>query len=180
MTKQLKFKNGDTWDQIGLGTWKSQRGDVRKAVISAIELGYRHIDCAAIYMNEEEIGHAIRDCINRKIVERKDLWITSKLWNNAHQFNDVLPALRKTLTDLQLEYLDLYLVHWPVAIKNTVGTATIADDYLPLSKVPLAETWSGMEEVQLAGLARHIGVSNFSQKKLEALLAECRHQPEVN
>lgn len=178
--KDLKFSNGDHWNQIGLGTWKSKPGDVGKAVESAIEMGYRHIDCAAIYMNEPEIGIAIQSCLKKGIVKREDLWITSKLWNNAHRENEVLPALKKTLADLQLDYLDLYIIHWPVAIKNSVINATLPEDYLPLSEVPVSETWRGMEEAKKSGLAKHIGVSNFSQKKLADLLKNCKEKPEVN
>lgn len=178
--KKLKFTNNDLWDQIGLGTWKSKPGEVGAAVESAIEMGYRHIDCAAIYMNEQEIGIAIQNCIKRGIIKREDLWITSKLWNNAHRKNEVIPALKKTLADLQLDYLDLYIIHWPVAIKNEIINAKEPEDYLPLSEVPVSETWSGMEEAHKMGLARHIGVSNFSQKKLYDLLKNCSHKPEVN
>ena len=178
--KQLTFSNGNKWDQLGLGTWKSKRGDAGKAVESAIEMGYRHIDCAAIYLNEAEIGEAIQNCIKKGIVKREDLWITSKLWNNSHRKNEVIPALKNTLADLRLDYLDLYLIHWPVAIKNTVLNATSPDDYVPLSEIPVAETWQGMEEVQKTGLTRHIGVSNFSQKKLADLLKNCIQKPEVN
>lgn len=178
--QKLKFANGDQWEQIGLGTWKSKPGDVGKAVELAIEMGYRHIDCAAIYMNEGEIGEAIHSCIQRGLINRKDLWITSKLWNNAHGRDEVIPALKKTLRDLKLDYLDLYLIHWPVAIKNNVINATQADDYLSLAQQPIAATWQGMEEAKALGLTRHIGVSNFSRLKLENLLANCKEKPEVN
>lgn len=176
----LKFANGDQWPQIGLGTWKSKPGDVGKAVIAAIELGYRHIDCAAIYMNETEIGEALKICFDKGIVKREELWITSKLWNNAHRKQEVLPALKKTLADLQLDYLDLYIIHWPVAIKNSVINATVPDEYIPLNEVPISETWLGMEEDMKLGLTRHIGVSNFSQKKLADLLKNSTQKPEVN
>lgn len=178
--KKLKFANGDLWDQIGLGTWKSKPGEVGAAIISAIEAGYRHIDCAAIYLNEPEIGEALKHCFEKGIVKRNELQITSKLWNNAHRKNEVLPALQKTLADLQLDYLDVYIIHWPVAIKNSVVSATVAEEYIPLSEIPVAETWSAMEELKSAGLVKHIGVSNFSQKKLADLLTKCNIKPEVN
>lgn len=180
MEKRLQFSNGDFWDQIGLGTWKSKPGEVGAAVESAIQMGYRHIDCAAIYMNEPEIGQAIQNCIKKGIVKREELWITSKLWNNAHGQDEVVPALKKTLTDLRLDYLDLYIIHWPVAIKNNVVNATQPDEYIPLEKLPVEQTWKGMENSLELGLTKHIGVSNFSKKKLIDLLSKCKIKPEVN
>jgi len=177
--QELKFANGDLWPQIGLGTWKSKPGDVGKAVVTAIEMGYRHIDCAAAYLNENEIGAALKTCFEKGIVKRDELWITSKLWNNAHKSGEVIPALKNTLKDLQLDYLDLYLIHWPVAIKNSVMNAA-PEDYLPLSEVPIIETWKAMENAKNAGLAKHIGVSNFSQKKLSELIKLATQKPEVN
>ena len=165
---------------LGLGTWKSAPGEVKNAIIHAIEIGYRHIDCAAIYQNESEIGEAITECIEKGLVKREDLWITSKLWNDSHKKDEVKPALQKTLSDLKLDYLDLYLMHWPVAFKNGVAFPESSDGYLSLSEVSIAETWKAMQEVQAEGLTKHIGTSNFSQKKLQELIALGGQKPEMN
>lgn len=165
---------------LGLGTWKSESGEVYTAVKTAIKEGYRHIDCAPIYGNEKEIGHAISECINEGLVIREDLWITSKLWNDAHARADVVPALRQTLIDLQIDYLDLYLIHWPVAIKKEVQFPLSGSDFISLTELPLTETWKGMEESVNLGLTRHIGVSNFGIKALQTILANCEIAPEVN
>ena len=117
----MTLSGGDKMPVIGLGTWKAEPGQVYQAVLESIKLGYRHIDCAALYMNEPEIGQALTEAFKQGIVKREELWITSKLWNNAHLQDDVRPALEKTLNDLQLEYLDLYLMHWPVALKPDVS-----------------------------------------------------------
>ena len=178
--RQLTFSNGDTMPAIGLGTWKSAPGEVHDAVIAAIKAGYRHIDCAAIYGNEPEIGQALSEVFSQGIAQREDLWITSKLWNSAHEQADVLPALKKTLGDLQLEYLDLYLMHWPVALQSGIGFPETGDDFLSLEDVPLTETWKAMKDCLDQGLVRHIGVSNFSVKKIESLLQKSVHAPEMN
>ncbi|GAL82723.1 aldo-keto reductase family 1 member B10 [Algibacter lectus] len=100
---------------LGLGTFRSEPNEVYNAVLSAIKIGYRHIDCAAAYGNEKEVGNAIAEAIKQGLVTREDLWVTSKLWNASHGEENVIPALNQTLEDLQLDYLDLYLIHWPVA-----------------------------------------------------------------
>jgi len=165
---------------LGLGTWKSQPGEVGAAVRSAIELGYRHIDCAAIYANEAEVGEAIAAAIADGLVTRDELWITSKLWNNAHAPADVEPALRKTLADLRVEHLDLYLIHWPVALRAEVTLPASPTDLISLDELPLADTWTALEDCAAAGLARHIGVSNFSLTKVRALMTAARRAPELN
>ena len=113
--KSLTLNNGNTIPQVGLGTWKSEPGQVKNAVKSALSLGYKHIDCAPIYGNEKEVGEGLTESFTNNFVKREDIFITSKLWNNRHYQNDVVPALKQTLKDLQLDYLDLYLIHWPVA-----------------------------------------------------------------
>ena len=178
--KKLTYENGDKMPAFGLGTWKSAPGDVYKAVKFAIEAGYRHIDCAPIYGNEKEVGQAISESIKEGFVRREDLWITSKLWNSEHVKEDVLPAIKQSLEDLQIDYLDLYLIHWPVALKKGVDFPQTVEDTLPLSQVPIINTWRAMEEAVELSLIKHIGVSNFGVNRLKSLLSEAKIKPEVN
>lgn len=178
--KFYPLANGDTIPALGLGTWKSEKGKVARAIGDALHIGYRHFDCAPIYGNEVEIGQALKEALNSGLIEREELWITSKLWNDAHEAESVLPALQKTLRDLQIDYLDLYLIHWPVVLKKGLGLPEKAEDFLPLDEVPLVETWKAMEGCLERGLCKHLGVSNFSQKKLANLLESGSVKPEVN
>ena len=176
----LKFQNNDTMPAFGLGTWNSQPGEVYDAIQTAIQIGYRHIDCALVYGNQKEIGQSLKDVFRKELVNRSEMWITSKLWNNSHSKEDVIPALKQTLSDLQLEYLDLYLVHWPVAIRNDILYPRLASDMISLDEVPLVKTWEAMEQAKEQGLTRHIGVSNFGISNLNLLLENSRVQPEMN
>lgn len=165
---------------LGLGTWKSEPGEIGVAIREALVAGYRHIDCARIYLNEAEIGSAFEEAFRNGVVQREELFITSKLWNDAHRPEGVKPALEQALTELRLEYLDLYLVHWPVAHKRGVLRPETAEDFISLEELPLVETWQAMEELVTSGLVRHIGVSNLSAPKLRALCAATNHAPEMN
>jgi alcohol dehydrogenase (NADP+) len=178
--QQLKFKNGDTMDAIGLGTWKSKSGEVGHAVEHALKSGYRHIDCAAIYGNEDEIGKTFNKVFSDGEIKREDVFITSKLWNNAHLPEDVEPALDKTLSDLQLDYLDLYLMHWPVAFKPEYRNASKPEEYLSPEEAPIVDTWNAMIELKNKGKVKHIGVSNFSISKLKDLISKTNEVPEMN
>ena len=176
---RLQCANGDSLPMIGLGTWKAKPGEVYEAVKSAIEVGYRHIDCASVYGNETEIGQAIADQINAGTVSRDELWITSKLWCDSFAAEDIKPALISTLHDLQLEYLDLYLMHWPIPLKKGHGMRT-ADDFVDPVLLPYTDTWVNMNQLSAEGLVRHCGVSNFTVKKLKKLLENTPFKPAVN
>lgn len=178
--KMLNFSNGDQMPIVGLGTWKSAPGEVYAAVGEAIRIGYRHIDCALVYGNEAEIGRALGDAMRAGQVKRSELWITSKLWNNAHGRDNVAVALGKSLHDLALSYLDLYLIHWPIPLRPGTVFPKSGADFLPPAEAPIESTWEGMEAAVQAGLTRHIGVSNFSARKLRAIIEHCSIKPEVD
>lgn len=178
--KILKFKNGDQLHSIGLGTWKARGNVLKKAIKDALYAGYRHIDTATNYGNEEVIGEALAEVFAEGNILREDVFITSKLWNDSHVEGQVIPAVQDSLKRLKLDYLDLYLIHWPVAFKHGVDVPKTPDDYLSLEEVPLIDTWKQMEEVKNNGMAKHIGVSNFSIKKLKELISKATLKPEMN
>jgi alcohol dehydrogenase (NADP+) len=173
--KTYTLPSGNIMPGFGLGTWKSDPGVVGASVIHAINIGYRHIDCAAIYGNEAEIGQALTTLFtnNDSGIKRDDIFLTSKLWNANHSPDDVEPALRKTLADLKVDCLDLYLMHWPVAMGSE-------GQMISLDELPLIDTWRAMEACVDNGLVKDIGVSNFSKKKLQELCGKARIRPAVN
>ncbi|CAK1555951.1 unnamed protein product [Leptosia nina] len=177
----VKFYNGKTIPALGLGTWKSKPGEVELAVKAALDIGYRHIDCAYVYGNEKEVGDAIAAKIKEGVVKREDLFITSKLWNTFHQPELVKGALLQTLENLQLQYLDLYLVHWPQAYKEG-GDLFPADESgkIQFSDVDYLYTWKAMEPLVGAGLVRSIGISNFNSGQVERLLKVATIKPVTN
>lgn len=177
---KLTFRNGDKLDAIGLGTWKSEPGEVGQAVRDAIKIGYRHIDCAWIYQNEAEIGQAFQAAFADGDVAREDLFITSKLWNSFHAAEDVETAVRQSLDALQLDYLDLYLIHWPIAHQPGVVFSEDASGFAPIEDYPIADTWKAMEALVEKGLVKHIGVSNFNVVKIKQLMETTVIVPEMN
>lgn len=175
----LPLNNGHKIPALGLGTWKSKSGEVKTAVEAAIDLGYRHIDCAFVYGNEKEIGEALKKKFDEGL-DRKDIFITSKLWNTKHGAEDVRPALTQTLKDLQIDYLDLYLIHWPIGWQR--GDVTFPRDEagnLVYSDIHYNETWPELEKCVDDGLVRSIGLSNFNSKQITEVYNGARIKPAV-
>jgi alcohol dehydrogenase (NADP+) len=170
---------------VGLGTFGSDRftaDEIATAVKDAIALGYRHIDCAAAYQNEDKIGESLKEVLDSGAIKRKDLWITSKLWNDMHGDGDVLIAVAKTLKDLQLDYLDLFLIHWPFPNYHAPGCDVESrnPNAKPYIHENFMKTWRQMERLVDMGLVKHIGTSNMTIPKMELLLRDCRIKPAIN
>ena len=166
--------------KIGLGTWKTRPGETCRAVMDAVRMGYRQIDCASSYGNEKEIGEALSSLFSEGVVTRDEMWITSKLPNTAHAPMDVEPALEKSLNDLKMDYLDAFLMHWPVALQKGVWIPRKAEHLVSLEEQPIKDTWSAMEKLMDDGTVKHLGVCNFSIKKLAELCEVSRIHPAIN
>ena len=178
----VRFAEGREIPQLALGTWKSEPGQVYEAVKYAIlEAGYRHIDCAFVYFNEHEVGRALKEVIDSEAVTREELFITSKLWCHNHSTHLVKPALKKTLADLQLDYVDLYLIHFPYGYEEGGKPFPEEEEGNPMtikmSDVDYLDTWKGMEECVNEGLAQFIGVSNFNIEQVQRVLDNCNIKP---
>ncbi|XP_067008631.2 aldo-keto reductase family 1 member B1 [Anabrus simplex] len=177
---KVKFNNGLEVPILGLGTWKSKPGEVTQAVKDAIDVGYRHIDCALVYGNEPEVGQAIKTKIDEGVVKRDDLFITSKLWNTFHKPELVIPALKQSLSNLGLEYLDLYLIHWPMAYKEGDDLFPEKDGKTLYSDADYVDTWKEMEKAVKMGLTKSIGVSNFNSAQIQRILDVAEIKPVTN
>ena len=156
-TTTLPLRSGGAIPQVGLGVWQAARGDTKRAVLAALKIGYRHVDTARIYGNEEDVGEAVRE----SGIPREQIFVTTKLWNDDQGYDKGLRAAGKSLERLGLDYVDLYLIHWPVAGRRK-------------------DSWRALEELKADGRAKAIGVSNYLVPHLEELTGYAKELPDVN
>ncbi|KAG0248871.1 NAD(P)H-dependent D-xylose reductase (XR) [Actinomortierella ambigua] len=180
-THSLTLASGSKMPLLGMGVWKVPKNAAADTVYNAIKAGYRLLDCAADYGNEVEVGQGIRQAISEGLVTRADLFVTSKLWNTYHAKEHVPQACRRTLDDLGLDYVDLYLIHFPIALKYVPFEERYPAEWgnFEVDPVPVHETWAAMEELVHKGWAKNIGVSNFSAALLMDVLSYCKIRPAV-
>ncbi|WPH02126.1 glycerol 2-dehydrogenase (nadp(+)) [Acrodontium crateriforme] len=186
--KTFKLNNGVSIPAVGFGTFANDgsKGETYKAVTHALKIGYRHLDCAWFYQNEEEVGDAVHDFLKENSsVKREDIFVCTKVWNHLHEPDEVQWSIQSSLDKLKMDYVDLFLVHWPIAAENDVkympklnekGQYVIKEE---LTKNP-QKTWQAMEDLYKAGKAKAIGVSNWTIKDLEHMLSWCKVKPAVN
>ena len=189
MAHELQLKNGDSLPSIGLGLWKIDPAETAGVVTQAVDVGYRHFDSACDYGNEKEAGEGLRSVMASGACRREELWVTSKLWNTYHAQEHVRAACERSLDDLGLDYLDLYLIHFPIAQKYVPFDVRYPPEWITdpesdsprveLVDVPVSETWAALENLVDAGLVRNIGVCNFGTAGLRDLLAYARIHPSV-
>ena len=185
----LKLRTGDEMPLAGFGTWKIPNDSCSEIVYQALKSGYKLLDCACDYGNEEKVGEGIKRATDEGLVNRKDLWVTSKLWNTYHRREHVKQACLRTLKDLQLDYLDLYLIHFPISLKYVDPEVRYPPEWFFDPKankprmiedpVPIIETWRAMEELMAEGLVKNIGICNFNTSLLRDLLAAAKVKPSV-
>jgi diketogulonate reductase-like aldo/keto reductase len=181
---QRMLRTGAAMPAVGLGTFGSDHvtaEQVAEAVGGAAAAGYRHFDCASVYGNEPEVGASL-EAVLASGIKREEIWVTSKLWNDKHAENDVIAQCRKSIADLRLDYLDLYLVHWPFPNFHPpqCDVTSRSPDAKPYIHESYMKTWRKMEELVDLGLVRHIGTSNVTIPKLELVLRDARIKPAVN
>lgn len=185
----LSLKSGDQMPSVGLGLWKIAKPEVAPLVEEAVRCGYRHFDCACDYGNEAEVGEALARVVQAEDCRREDLWVTSKLWNTYHAPEHVGSAVKKSLSDLRLDYLDLYLIHFPIALKYVPFEERYPPEWIydlathspkmEFASVPLHETWQAMEDLVRQGLVKNIGVCNYNTGLLRDLLSYAAIHPAV-
>ena len=185
----FSLSTGAALPGVGFGFWKVEKSDAAEVAQKAISVGYRHLDCACDYGNEVEVGYGIAQAISTGLCHRDDLWVTSKLWNTFHSAEHVRMACEKSLQDLGLKQLDLYLIHFPIAQKyvpfeTRYPPGWFFDPAAPAprmeeTRVPISETWAAMEKLVDDGLVKHIGICNFGTSLLRDLLSYARIRPAV-
>ncbi|KAF7660173.1 hypothetical protein LDENG_00286740 [Lucifuga dentata] len=182
MSAFLTLSSGQKMPMVGLGTWKSAPGQVKQAVLAALDCGYRHIDCAAAYGNEQEVGEALAVRVGPgKALHREEVFVTSKLWNTKHDPEDVEEACKTTLDHLGLSYLDLYLMHWPMAFQRGKELMPRREDgSMCYSDTHYQDTWVAMEKLVDTGLVKAIGLSNFNTRQTDDIISMARYKPVVN
>ncbi|XP_023029501.2 aldo-keto reductase 1B isoform X1 [Leptinotarsa decemlineata] len=180
-SNQITLNDGRRCPSYGLGTFLSKPEEITEIIKLSIDIGYRLFDCAWLYGNEKEIGEGLRAKIEDKVITRDDIFVVTKLWNTFHEQQKVVPACKESLKNFGLDYVDLYLIHWPCA-QEDVGKV---DFQLPFkdavySEYDIVETWRGMEECVRLGLAKSIGLSNFNSKQVQKIVDNAKIQPVVN
>lgn len=185
----VAVSNSKPMPAVGLGYWKVEKAAAAALTVEAVKSGYRHLDCAADYGNEANVGEGIAEVARQGLCSRDELWVTSKLWNTYHRPEHVKPALKRSLLDLKLDYLDLYLIHFPIVLQYVpfetrypagwFADPNASKPRMAPDSVPIRDTWQAMEDLVDAGLVRSIGISNFGTSLIRDLLSQCRIRPSV-